>query len=661
MSMHAPQLGVCYYPEHWPEDQWASDAERMVAAGIRQVRIAEFSWAKTEPERGEFDWGWLDKAVDILAKAGLSITMCTPTATPPKWLVDEMPDMLAYDQNGHPRQFGSRRHYSFSHQGYRKESQRITTAFAKRYGQHPAVTAWQTDNEYGCHDTALSWCPSARDAFRLWLAERYETIEHLNGAWGTLFWSMHYSSFDQIELPNLTVTEANPSHNLDFYRFSTEMVRQFNAEQVKIIRQFSPGRAVAHNYMGMFDQFDHRPVAADLDIASWDSYPLGMLQNMKAVAQFDAEMHSDCLRTGDPDFQAFHHDLYRGMGQLWVMEQQPGPVNWASTNAVPAPGAVRLWSFEAAAHGAELISYFRWRQLPFGQEQMHAGLCLPDGRDAPAMAEMRQVWSEIQQIDWCATTPAPVALIYDYEASWMAALDGQSCDFHHLRLVLDMYQAVRRNGGTVDIVGPEADLSGYQLILLPAVLSLSDRLAAQLHKSKAQILIGPRTGAKTADFHVPAHLPPGPVQGLTGFCVEQIDALPADQPVACRWGNVEGQVSIWHERGTVKGVTEGQTKDGYPLLIHQKNSSYLTGWVDQKLFKLICAEQMKKAGLAVHDLPRYLRVRQRGDMLIFTNYGPTPARIPQSFTGDLFLGDRDVPPAGVAVLSVSGGADQGSG
>ena len=661
MSMHAPQLGVCYYPEHWPEDQWASDAERMVAAGIRQVRIAEFSWAKTEPERGEFDWGWLDKAVDILAKAGLSITMCTPTATPPKWLVDEMPDMLAYDQNGHPRQFGSRRHYSFSHQGYRKESQRITTAFAKRYGQHPAVTAWQTDNEYGCHDTALSWCPSARDAFRLWLAERYETIEHLNGAWGTLFWSMHYSSFDQIELPNLTVTEANPSHNLDFYRFSTEMVRQFNAEQVKIIRQFSPGRAVAHNYMGMFDQFDHRPVAADLDIASWDSYPLGMLQNMKAVAQFDAEMHSDCLRTGDPDFQAFHHDLYRGMGRLWVMEQQPGPVNWASTNAVPAPGAVRLWSFEAAAHGAELISYFRWRQLPFGQEQMHAGLCLPDGRDAPAMGEIRQVWSEIQQIDWCATTPAPVALIYDYEASWMAALDGQSCDFHHLRLVLDMYQAVRQNGGTVDIVGPEADLSGYQLILLPAVLSLSDRLAAQLHKSKAQILIGPRTGAKTADFHVPAHLPPGPVQGLTGFCVEQIDALPADQPVACRWGNVEGQVSIWHERGTVKGVTEGQTKDGYPLLIHQKNSSYLTGWVDQKLFRLICAEQMKKAGLAVHDLPRYLRVRQRGDMLIFTNYGPTPARIPQSFTGDLFLGDRDVPPAGVAVLSVSGGADQGSG
>ena len=180
MCTHTPHLGVCYYPEHWPEDQWQSDAERMVSAGIRQVRIAEFSWARVEPERGRFDWDWLDKAVEILAQAGLSVTMCTPTATPPKWLVDEIPDMLAFDQNGQPRRFGSRRHYSFSHQGYRAESQRITTAFAKRYGQHPAVTAWQTDNEYGCHDTALSWCVSARDAFRLWLAEKYKTIDALN-------------------------------------------------------------------------------------------------------------------------------------------------------------------------------------------------------------------------------------------------------------------------------------------------------------------------------------------------------------------------------------------------------------------------------------------------------------------------------------------------
>ena len=651
MTPFSPRLGVCYYPEHWPEDQWADDAERMARNGIRQVRLAEFSWSKTEPERGHFDWAWLDRAVTVLADAGLSITMCTPTATPPKWLVDDMPDMLAYDQEGRPRRFGSRRHYSFSHQGYRAESRRITTAFAERYGQHPAVTAWQTDNEYGCHDTALSWCSSARQGFRLWLAEKYQTIAALNTAWGTSFWSMAYTAFDQIDLPNLTVTEANPSHNLDFYRFSTEMVRQFNAEQVSILRQHSPGRLIAHNYMGMFDQFDHRPVAADMDIASWDSYPLGMLQNMKQAAPTDAQMQKHCLRTGDPDFQAFHHDLYRGMGRLWVMEQQPGPVNWASTNAIPAPGAVRLWSFEAAAHGAELISYFRWRQVPFAQEQMHAGLCLPDGRDAPAMAEIQQFCEDADQLEWPEPAPAPIALIYDYEASWMARLDGQSQDFHHLRLVLDVYKAIRRNGGSVDVLGSDDDLSGYKLVLLPALMSVPARLNERLHQTTARIFMGPRTGAKTTDFQIPAELPPGPLRQLAGFCVEQVDALAADQPLSCTWNNHAGQVKIWHERGRVTARAQGQTDAGHPLVINKQTVSYLTGWVDDNLLKLICAEQMQLADIAVHDMPDYLRVRQRGQILIFTNYGTEPASIPQSFSGDILLGERSVPPAGVAVLS----------
>ena len=653
MDFTSPQIGVCYYPEHWPQDQWRRDAERMVQIGITQVRLAEFSWSKIEPVRGQFHWEWLDDAISILGEAGLSMTLCTPTATPPKWLVDEMPDMLAYNADGQPRKFGSRRHYSFSHQGYRAESRRITRAIAERYGRYPAITAWQTDNEYGCHDTALSWCSSARDAFRVWLADKYTTIDQLNAAWGTIFWSMNYGSFEQVELPNLTVTEANPSHNLDFYRFSTEMVRQFNAEQVALIRQHSPDRPIAHNYMGMFDQFDHRPIAADLDIASWDSYPIGMLQNMKMVAVSDAKMQTDCLRTGDPDFQAFHHDLYRGMGRLWVMEQQPGPVNWARTNVVPALGAVRLWSFEAAAHGAELISYFRWRQVPFAQEQMHAGLCLPDGRDAPAMQEAEQFYQEARQLDWHPAEQANIALVYDYEASWMAALDRQSSDFHHLRLVLDIYKALRQNGGSVDIVGPAACLSGYQLVVVPAVMAISERLAEQLHNANAHIFMGPRTGAKTTDFQIPEKLPPGPLQKLGGFCVEQCDAMPAEQPIGCIWRNYKGEIRVWHERGVVKGDAEGQTDEGHPLIIHNSHASYLTGWVDAELMKAICADQMKKAGIEVHDLPSYLRVRQRGNLQIFTNYGPETASIPSSYTGKLLLGSREVPASDVTILSAA--------
>ena len=654
-DQYQPKIGVCYYPEHWPESQWAEDAQSMVDAGITQVRIAEFAWSRIEPEPGRFDFAWLDRAIAVLADAGLLVTMCTPTATPPKWLVDQMPDMLAVDSNGQPRKFGSRRHYSFAHQGYRRESQRITKAVAERYGHHPAVSAWQTDNEYGCHDTILSWCEAAQTGFRGWLSQRYGTIDKLNTAWGNVFWSMEYRHFDEIDLPNQTVTEANPSHQLDFYRFSTDMVVQFNAEQVQILRELSPGRPIAHNYMGMFNQFNHYPVAADLDIASWDSYPIGMLQNMAQQAPQDSQQNSarqttDCLRTGDPDFQAFHHDLYRGMGRLWVMEQQPGPVNWARTNAIPSAGAVRMWSFEAAAHGAELISYFRWRQAPFAQEQMHAGLLLRDSRPAPGLAEAKAFINDVQSLPWQAPKAAPIALIYDYEASWMAQLDGQSEDFHHLRLILDVYKAVRKNGGSVDVVSTEADLSGYKLIILPAVMYVSDDLAARLETSDAQILIGPRTGAKTQSFQLPETLAPGPLQALAGFCVEQVDALPASYPLSCSWNGQEGQVKIWHERGSVTGHSEGSTEDGHPLMVHGNKASYLTGWLNAELLEAVIGTQMQKAGLALHYMPDYLRVRQAGDLLIFTNYGPKPMPIPDSFTGALLLGDRMVPAAGVAVL-----------
>ena len=234
------RLGVCYYPEQWPEELWPDDARRMAEMGLSRVRIGEFAWSRIEPEPGRYDWSWLDRAVDMLHAAGLGIVMGTPTATPPKWLVDSMPDMIAIDAQGHPRQFGSRRPYCFSHQGYALAAAEIVKAMAARYGNHPAITAWQTDNEFGCHDTAVSYSASARSAFRDWLGARYQSINALNGAWGNVFWSKEYRDFSEIDLPNLTVTEANPAHLLDFRRFSSDQVVRFNRSQADIIRQASP-------------------------------------------------------------------------------------------------------------------------------------------------------------------------------------------------------------------------------------------------------------------------------------------------------------------------------------------------------------------------------------------------------------------------------------
>jgi len=271
-----PVLGTCYYPEHWPNTQWEDDAKRMVDLGLALVRIGEFSWSKLEPKPDQLNWSWMDDAIDTLGNAGLAVVLGTPTATPPRWMLERYPDMLALNEEGHTRKFGSRRHYCFSHVPYLEESVRIASLMAERYGRHSCLHSWQVDNEYGCHDTVLSYSDAAAQAFREWLLQKYANISILNEAWGNVFWSMEYDDFAQIELPNLTVTEPNPAHVLDFRRFSSNQVVVYNRAQVKAIREHSDVPLI-HNYMGRITEFDHYAVGDDLEIASWDSYPLGFL------------------------------------------------------------------------------------------------------------------------------------------------------------------------------------------------------------------------------------------------------------------------------------------------------------------------------------------------------------------------------------------------
>ncbi len=645
----SPELGVCYYPEHWPEKMWITDAENMRKNGITWVRIAEFAWSRIEPSSGVFEWNWLDKIVNILGKHGLKIVMCTPTATPPKWLVDQMPDMVAIDENGQARKFGSRRHYSFSHIGYQQESQRITKAIAERYGQNNFVKAWQTDNEFGCHETTYSWCLSALQEFRIWLKKKYQNIDDLNKSWGNVFWSMEYRSFEEIELPNLTVTEANPSHNFDFRKFSSDQVKNFNYQQVKILNDYSPGRPVSHNFMGHFTEFDHREICEDLNIAAWDSYPLGFLQNMQTIAREDKKLLEDCYNIGDPDFQSYHHDLYRGMGRLWIMEQQPGPVNWARYNPIPLAGAVRMWTWEAFAHDAEVVSYFRWRQAPFAQEQMHAGLMYRDNTPANGSHEAMQVSNEIQMFNLPETQKSEIALLHDYEACWITELDAQTEDFHYTRLMIDFYKSVRVNGGSLDIVGKKADFAGYKLIIVPSFVHLETDIFKKMVSSGAKILAGPRTGIKNRNFQIPENLS---LEGL-GYKVKRVDALPYKLPVEVEWKGCKGKLHVWREQGDSLGVSEGKSEDGFPVITSGNQGSYLCGWPDETLLSSIMKEQMTIAGLNPITLPEYLRVRQRGDLLFFTNYGKKNVAIPDAFQGEILLGSKNMKQADVTILKIN--------
>ncbi len=637
------KLGVCWYPEQWPEQLWASDVARMAGLGLSFVRIGEFAWSRIEPEPGRLTWDWLDRAVDLAHGAGLQVVMGTPTATPPKWLVDAHPEILPRGRDGQVRGFGSRRHYCFSSDLYLEQAKRITALVAERYGRHPAVVAWQTDNEYGCHDTVVSTSDAARAGFRRWLAERYGDVATLNAAWGLAFWAQDYRHFDAVDPPFGTVTESHPAHRLDWQRYSSAMVERFNAAQVAILRAASPGRDIVHNFMGLFTEFDHYAVGRQLDVATWDSYPIGFL----GQGPFTPAEKARYLRTGHPDLTAFHHSLYRacGRGRWWVIEQQPGPVNWAAWNPAPAKGAVALWGWEAVAHGAERMSWFRWRQAPTGQEAMHAGLNRPDNQPAAAWAEVEALVAGLAALGPLpARVRADVALILDYDSVWAVQSQPQGRDQDALATAMQWHSAARRLGLSVDVVPPDADLAGYALVLLPVQVVVDAALAQRLAASGAQVLAGPRTGSKTRDFAIPPSLPPDGLKALIPITVAQVESLPPG--ISLTAGNA-GTVTGWMEDVEAgSGVhVRARLDDGRGLWFAHDRCHYLAGRVDDGLLVRIITDLACAAGLPVQDLGSDVRLERLGGLRFLFNYGPAAIDLPVS----PLIGSNPLPPAGVAI------------
>lgn len=619
------KTGVCYYPEHWPESQWATDAAHMRNIGLKMVRIGEFAWSRLEPEAGNYQFDWLTRAIDTLANAGLEVILGTPTATPPAWLIRNNPDMLAVDEHGRVRDFGSRRHYCFSSEPYRIECERIVTELATRYGNHDGIVAWQTDNEYGCHSTSISYSNAALLAFQHWCTRQYNGIDALNMAWGNVFWSMEYKAFSEIGLPVGTVTEANPSHRLAYWRFSSEQIKSFNKLQVDIIRAHAPGRDVVHNFMGNFVEFDHFDVADDLDVASWDNYPLGFLTRDGT----DTDDQKTYLRTGHPDGSAFHHDLYRacGKGRMWLMEQQPGPVNWAPFNPAPVPGMVRLWGWEAFGHGAELVSYFRWRQVSFGQEQMHAALLLPDGREDDAAKEVKVLAEEVAKVSNVnlAMDTAEVALVFDYAGDQVARIqqpDGQNYD--PLIFIQTVYSVVRQLGVRVDIVPANANLDNYKLIILANHCVSDTALANKLAGIDTDIMLFPRTGSKTTDGWIPEQLPPGAFQQLIDLKITRVETLPKAISMTT---NDNACIVDWRERVEATFAAEDQFDDGWGFHFRQGRVHYINACPDRKTLLTLIAQRLDESGVAHFDLGPGLRITQRGELTLAFNYGPEPAQI----------------------------------
>ncbi|WAJ71970.1 beta-galactosidase [Catenovulum adriaticum] len=652
-------FGVCYYPEHWPESMWADDAAEMKDLGIEWVRIGDFSWSRIEPKSGQYEFDWMDKAIEVLSSAGLKVIICTPTATPPKWLIDIHPDILPVDINtGMTRGFGSRRHYDFSSEAYLQAALKITQVMVKRYGNNNKVAGWQTDNELGCHDTTQSGSANAKHQFQRWLKNKYQNIEALNEAWGTVFWSMEYNNFEQIELPLYGVTEMGLSHQLDYRRFSSDMAIHFHNQMISVIREHSENQFVTHNMIPMCDtQIDNFQLTKDLDFVAYDSYPLGRNAEVLNPTTFDS------MRSGDPDLNAYFLEQTRGLnplGRFWIMEQQPGVVNWANYNPLPAKGMVRLWTWEAFAHGAECVSFFRWRQLPFGQEQMHAGIKMANNEPSFFYNEIASVMDEvIKQPEILQSKPNnKVALVTGTENQWFCEIETQSTIYKHLKTEFQYYKVLQQLGISVDFIDENSNVSQYKLVICPASIAPSESFYQKVKSSQAHFVFGPRFASKTKNLHLPANMPPGRFSDILGYTVMTADTTPAAQTHNIEYKGQRYSSHTWrdiirvHEDSPLKAVA---AIDGLntPALLQGQNFTVITTLSDDNFLKTVFTELAGKLNLSVHEEIAGVRYKRKGEYLFVLNYSNESIQIEDYSKEQFLLGSAFIPAHDLAVIKVS--------
>jgi beta-galactosidase len=626
----------------------------MAELGLTYVRIGEFAWSRLEPNPGDYDFGWLDAAIASLTHAGLKVVMGTPTATPPKWLIDQWPEILPVDPDtGRTRGFGSRRHYDFSSAVYLRESLRITEALAKRYGNHDGVVGWQTDNELCCHDTALSGSALAREGFQDWCRQRYSTIDILNSEWGNVFWSMEYRDFSEIELPIGAVTETSPAHRLAYRRFSSDQVINYHNPMVEMIRAHAPDKFITHNFIPMNETaVDNFALAAPLDFTSYDNYPLGRTDLLLTDAP--KEQLQRYMRTGHPDFATYYHDQTRGLLNrgFWVMEQQPGPVNWANNNPRPAPGMIRFWTLEAFAHGADCVCYFRWRQAPFAQEQMHAGLLRPDNSKTEAWPEAEQAMAEVGALD-IGNQPlqsASVAIITGAEGLWVSDIEkqGQAYDFNNVQL--SYYSALRELGINIDFISVNSDFTPYSIIIAPSLPIVDQAFVDKSQASTAQFIFGPRAGAKTSEFGYPISLPPGLLQQLIPIRILSVETLRADCMEGLCWNKQQYQSGSWCEQ-IEAGESEvlARYDNGEPAVVRQDRTTYIGTLTNREFLLDFFQQYCQQASIPTYRFGTDIRVSQRGDLMFAFNYSDQPQELPLDSGARLMLGSTRIEPHGVTV------------
>lgn len=642
--------GADYNPDQWPEEVWDEDVRLMQDAGVNIVSLGIFAWSRIQPAEDVWDFEWLDTVIDKLHAGGIQVNLATATASPPPWVSANHPETLPADESGASYWPGSRQHFAPSSPTYRRLAGELVRRLAERYVDHPAVVMWHVGNEFGCH-LWMDFSDAARDAYRAWLAKRYSTIEALNDAWGTSFWSQRYGSFDEVFPPRLAPYSHNPSSMLDWRRFTSDMLLECYLMEREILLAAGATQPITTNFMGPFKPADYRKWAPHMDVIADDCYP------------DPANPH----RVRDA---AFQRDLIRSLkpGVPWLLwEQATDAVNWRPANPGKRRGALVAESAQSIARGADGIMFFQWRQSRAGSEKFHSAMLPHAGTETRTWDAVTALGARLAALP---ELPAPgrdaqVALVFDWENWWAVEERDHPTEIDYLALALEWYGAFHSRGIQVDIVGPEEVDRSYDLVVAPALYLLRDEGAAAITRfveDGGTLLTGPFSDIVDAhdQFRDGGFLTQlGPVLGLrfedfgalagAAASANGVGALNVEALHAARSAAAGGAVSFTlggesqtgrlvaeavHAAGaSVVGTFTSGLQAGSPALTRHRLGAgeawYVATQPDPEGIDAVVATVVEASGVrpVVDGLPEDVEAARRGDLVTLINHGETAATI----------------------------------
>lgn len=573
-------LGTCYYPEHWDRSLWAQDLARMLAAGIKVIRIAEFAWSKVEPREGEYTFEFFDSFLEEVAKTEMKVIFCTPTATPPAWLTENYPEVLNARMDGVRYRHGARRHYNYNSPVYQRFCRNITEKVASHYGPHPSVIGWQIDNELNC-ETAEFYSESDTLAFREFLKNKYGTVEALNEAWGTVFWNQTYTSWSEVYVPQTTIgNSTNPHRVLDYLRFISDSACRFAKMQADIIRKYKKeGDFVTTN--GLFSNLDNQRLAQEsLDFITYDSYP-------NFAYCLDDYNEKDLLK--DRKWSRNLTETRAISPVFGIMEQQSGANGWNTRMEAPTPrpGQMTLWTMQSVAHGADYVSYFRWRTCTVGTEIYWHGILDYSGRENRRIREVAQIADKFSRMQRIAGSvyEAKVGILKDYDNIWDAQVDKwhERVERESLK---NLYAAAQLTHTPVDFVylreGTTAeDLKKYEVLFYPHAVILTEervKLLEEYVSAGGRLVMGCRTGYKDENGRCVMDTLPGLASGLCGTDIPEYSFVAPDEgKVLVRWEDACVEAAVFNdilspmgENAEVLASYASSYYEGEPALIRNR-------------------------------------------------------------------------------------------